>query len=125
MIIVIGHYECVRGIVAVRSGKKCVYPTRRCYESNDFCAHYTLFFPSLEHIPGVDFWFSNRMSRYVLYFFLILSIVRNSLSNYASHGALCLVFFFMSCFPFSSMNLLCFSWHLCMIKDVPVFCQPS
>jgi len=101
MIIVIGHYECVRGIVAVRSGKKCVYPTRRCYESNDFCAHYTLFFPSLEHIPGVDFWFSNRMSRYVLYFFLILSIVRNSLSNYASHGALCLVFFF-SCPVFHS-----------------------
>jgi len=67
----------VRGIVAVRSGKKCE-KSQPVDVMNDFLRTlhtvedvvWQLFFPSLifEHILGVDFWFSNRMLRYVLYF---------------------------------------------------------
>jgi len=66
-----------------------------------------------------------RLATVMSCIFLILSIVRNPLSNHASLGTLYLVsFLFMSCFPYvalSFMNSLCFSWPLCVIKMILSF----
>ena len=57
------------------------------------------------------------------FFLLILSTIRNPLSNYAT---LCLVSFFILCFLYVALPLMNplskFSWPLCVIK---MFCLPS
>jgi len=138
MIIVIGHYEvCPRNRGCAKRKKVWEKSTRRCYmKVTIFCAHYTLLKMSsgncsfrlssliLEHILGVDFWFSNRMSRYVLYFSHSIYCPESVIKSCISWHVVSRILSFMSCFPYvalSFMNSLCFSWPLCVIKMILSF----